>query len=228
MKPFGGLSQMLWLVARRERGWIGWTTITFAVMYLATATQMSTLAPSAADRFNLQKSLSLAPAMTMLLGRFGHPETVASTVAWRIGLFMAAALAVLAALTVVRHTRAEEDAGRLELLAAGRLGRGSNLAAAVLAALALVLVVSAASSAALVGRGASASQLAANFVALMLPALVAIAVAALAAQAVASARAAKAVAISIVLIAYALRGLSDVRGLETLTQINPFGWYLFA
>mgnify|MGYP003451036003 CR=1 FL=1 len=60
----------------------------------------------------------------------------------------------------------------------------------------------------------------------MLPALVAIAVAALAAQAVASARAAKAVAISIVLIAYALRGLSDVRGLETLTQINPFGWYV--
>ncbi|HPU13714.1 MAG TPA: hypothetical protein PLQ19_07970 [Aeromicrobium sp.] len=225
MKSFGGLSQMLWLAARRERSWIAWTTLVFVGTFLATAAQMSTLAPTLADRINLQKSLSLAPAMTLLLGRFEHPETVASTVGWRVGLFMAAALAVMAALTVVRHTRAEEEAGRLELLAAGRLGRGASLAAAILAALVLVLVTSAASSAALFGRGASAGQLAGHSVGLAVPALVAIAVAAVAAQMTATARAAKAVAICAVLLAYALRGFSDLRGLETLTALNPFGWY---
>lgn len=224
MSPFAGLPGLLRLAMRSERWWIGWTVAAFAGTYVATASQMSSVAPAVADRVALQQSMSATPAFTLLLGDFVHPDTVASTVSWRVGLFMAGVLAVLAVLTVVRHTRAEEEAGRTELLGAGRVGRLAPLAAAVTAALVMLVATCVASALALVGFGASAAQLAAYAVALALPSLAAIGLAAVAAEAATTARAAKGLAIGVVLLLYVVRGVTDLRGHALLTDLNPFGW----
>ena len=47
------------------------------------------------------------------------------------GLYTALVLAIFAILTVVRHTRAEEDSQRAEMLASGVVGRYAMLAAAI-------------------------------------------------------------------------------------------------
>ncbi len=224
MRPFAGTGAMLRLALRRERWWIVWTLVAFAGTYLATASQMQQVAPTVSDRVALQESMAATPAFQLLLGEFTHPDTIASTVSWRVGLFMAGALAVLAALTVVRHTRAEEEAGRQELLAAGRLGRLATQTAAVLVALVLVVLTSAASSLALAGRGGTAGQLVAYAVQVGLPSLAAVGVAVVAAEIATTARTAKGLAIGVVLIAYVLRGVTELRDRTTLTNLNPFGW----
>jgi putative exporter of polyketide antibiotics len=51
--------------------------------------------------------------------------------AWRTMAFGAALSGLMAILLVVRHTREEEEAGRLELVGAGAIGRRAPLAAAL-------------------------------------------------------------------------------------------------
>lgn len=224
MRSLAGLGGLLRLALRRERWWIGWTAFAFFATYLATATQMSKLAGDLADRVALQQSMAATPAFRLLLGNFTHPDTVASTVSWRVGLFMAGALAVLAAMTVVRHTRAEEEADRTELLGAGSIGRLAPQAAAVIVAVVMVIVSSAAASLGMVGQGGTARQLVAAAVALALPSFAAIGLAAIAAEVATTARAAKGLSIGMVLLLYVLRGVTDLRGHDTARQLNPFGW----
>lgn len=224
MSSFAGLPGLLRLALRRERWWIVWTVAAFAGTCLATATQMEKLAGDLPDRVALQQSMAVTPAFALLLGDFTHPDTVASTVSWRVGLFMAGALAVLAVLTVVRHTRAEEEAGRTELLGAGRVGRLAPMSAGVVSAIVTVVLAAIASAVTLAGFGATAGQVATYAVALALPAFAAVGLAAIAAEVASTARAAKGLAIGVVLLLYVVRGVTDLRGLRVPTQLNPFGW----
>ncbi len=54
---------------------------------------------------------------------------------WKLGVFGAVAVAVMSMFLVVRHTRGDEDAGRLELVGAGAVGRLAALTAGLLTAL---------------------------------------------------------------------------------------------
>lgn len=218
---FGGLLRVA-LEGERRRTPV--TVAAFVAIFLATSAQLATLAPTLAEREALRTTVSASASFTLLLGPFEHPETVASTTSWRIGLFMAGALAVLAALTVVRHTRREEESGRLELVRAARVGRLASLAAAVTTALLMVVVTAGASAVTLLPRDASGAQALAFAVALAVPALVAIGLAAVASEVATTGRAASGLAVGIVLAGYVVRGVADVRGWDVLAAAEPFGW----
>ena len=74
-------------------------------------------------------------AFLALLGPALHPESLAAMASWRIGAFLALVVGILGAMTTVRHTRREEEAGRLELVGSLRVGRLAALTAGLLAAL---------------------------------------------------------------------------------------------
>jgi Putative exporter of polyketide antibiotics len=69
-----------------------------------------------------------------------------------------AADTVLVAVIVVRHTRADEEAGRLELVGAGAVGRHAALTAALLVALLADLGLAALTGLGLMGGGLAASD----------------------------------------------------------------------
>src|SRR5262245_45239771 len=62
-------------------------------------------------------------------------------------------LAVLSVILVVRHTRAEEDTGRLELVGAAVVGRYAPITAALVTALGMNAVLAVITAASLTGLG---------------------------------------------------------------------------
>ena len=71
-------------------------------------------------------------------------------IAWKPGGFAAVAAALMSIFLVVRHTRADEESGRLELLSATPIGRRAPLAGVLLVAVAANVVLALLTVAALV------------------------------------------------------------------------------
>ncbi|QTE30805.1 ABC transporter permease [Pengzhenrongella sicca] len=139
-------------------------------------------------------------------------------------------LAVAAALTsaslVVRHTRAEEETGRAELIRAGVVGRFAPLTAALATMVVADVVVAAALFAALAGSGFAATDSLAVALGVALVGLAFGAVAAVTAQLAEHSRAASGLAGAALGLAYVLRGIGDAAGPggSTLSWLSPIGW----
>jgi ABC-2 type transport system permease protein len=150
-------------------------------------------------------------------------DTVAGAVAFEISSFVVVLTALMAAATTGRHTRADEEAGRTELVRATRVGRRAPLAAAVLlsaaACLAMALAIGVAATATGLPAGGSfllgASVGAAG--------LVFTGVSAVAVQVAAGARAAQGAVAAVLGAAFVLRALGDVEG-SPVVWASPIGW----
>ena len=95
------------------------------------------------------------PAAIMLGGPgFGVRDyTIGAMVANELGLTVMVVAAIMSVLLVVRHTRAEEEAGRADLVRAGAVGRRAQLTATLVVVALADLAVAAVLAAGLVGAG---------------------------------------------------------------------------
>src|SRR5207302_270002 len=103
-----------------------------AALLAITARDLKVLYPTAASRVAVAKA-GANPALRFLLGRL-NGMSVGAFLAARWGVWGAAFAVLLTIFIVVRHTRADEEAGRLELVGAAAVGRQAPLTAALLAA----------------------------------------------------------------------------------------------
>ncbi len=193
------------------------------LMLASTLSAMQSAYPTVQSRQALATTVGTNPAFLALLGPARHPESVAAMTTWRIGAFLALVVGIVGAMAVVRHTRREEEAGRLELVGSLRVGRLAPLTAGLLAALVLVTACSVAVALPLVGEGAVGA------VAFALQNLVAglagVGVAAVAVQLASVARTASSIAVSVLVGTYALRAAADVQdALAWLSWLSPMGW----
>lgn len=181
--------------------------------------------PSAADRAALMSSLATSPALKVLYGPAFDLDTAGGFVAWRIGGFLALLTGVMAMLTVVRHTRAEEDSGRAELVGAGVVGRHGLLASAVAVAIGASLVAGLLQALALMSAGApSAGSLALGASSAACGAVFA-AVAAVTAQLGSFSRTANGVSFAVLGVAFMLRAVGDTSsGASWVSWLSPLGW----
>ncbi|GIG41238.1 ABC transporter [Cellulomonas phragmiteti] len=139
---------------------------------------------------------------------------------------VAVAVAVMSIFLVVRHTRAEEEAGRADLVRAGVVGRDAPLAAALVllvvanAAVALVLL------GALLANGLAPVDSGAVAAGVAVVGLVFGGVAAVTAQLSEHARTASGAAGGLLGLAYVLRGVGDAaqQGGSALSWASPIGW----
>jgi ABC-2 type transport system permease protein len=69
------------------------------------------------------------PALLFLYGRL-NGDSVGALTAWRYGVWGALFAALMSVFLVIRHTRGDEETGRLELIGSARVGRQAPLAAA--------------------------------------------------------------------------------------------------
>lgn len=140
-----------------------------------------------------------------------------------IGVILAALMSIF---LVVRHTRAEEESGRAELVRSAVVGRHAGTAAALIVVAGVNVVVGALTAAGLSSLDGLDQTGAQTFGASMAAAgLVFTAVAAVTAQVTAYARGAVGVGVAVLGATYVVRAIGDVSG-AALSWASPFAWSL--
>lgn len=221
------------LQARRDRGVLAAWTLGIAGLGYAAATAVVTQFGADADRAALIAVAAASPAFLFLRGL---PDGISSgAVTFFQGYSFTAVLAgLMSATLVIRHTRADEDGGRAELVGAAPLGRTASLRATLLlgasANTVLAVVVTAGFMAA--GLPVDGSFLAGAAVGAV--GLFFVGAAAVIAQVMPSARTANGTAAALVGAAYVIRGAGDALGTADMAQLqatagwpslfSPIGW----
>lgn len=219
-----GTWPLLRLALRQDRvmlpAWAGLTALTV----LSMPGSLSALYTSAAERADMARSATVNSSFRALYGPV-FSDSVGGLTAWRIGVYAALAAATMSLLLVVRHTRDEEETGRLELLSSAQVARTAPLAAALLTALignaAITLLV----TVGLAGQGAAGAL--ALGAAIGGTGLFFAGVAAITAQLTESGRLAKGLAGGVLGLAFLLRAAGDsasATGSSALTWASPLGW----
>jgi ABC-2 type transport system permease protein len=184
------------------------------------------LYPTAASRLQFAASAGHNPALEFLYGRL-QGTSVGALTAWRYAGFGAVGAALMTIFLVVRHTRADEEAGRLELVRSAAVGRHAALTAGLLVAVAATAGVTLLSWVVLVILGLPAAGAAAFALGIAGCGLVFAAVAAVAAQVSGTARGARGLAIGLLGASYLLRAIGDSAGRggpAWLSWLSPVGW----
>jgi ABC-2 type transport system permease protein len=222
---FAGTGQLTKLAFRRDAGILPVCTVGIVAVVAVVARDLKVLYPTEARRLALVQTAGGNAALRFLYGRLEGTSTGALTT-WRFGVWAACMVAVLAIYVVVRHTRADEEAGRLELVGSAAVGRQAPLTAALLTAAIANVVIVLLACLWLVALKLPAAGSAALALAIGACGLVFIGVAAVAAQLAATARGARGLAIAVLGAAFVLRGVGDTgpAGLSWLSGASPLGW----
>ncbi|CRZ18161.1 ABC transporter permease [Mycolicibacterium neworleansense] len=225
--PFTGTATLLRLALRRDRVRLG--------VWLAVLTLMMVYAPNAIQlaypgeeqrlaRVNLLKT----PAGMMLGGpMFGVNETdLGVMMANELTLTLTIATSILAILTVIRHTRAEEESGSAELVLSSVVGRYARTAAALILVGGLNAVLALTMTVAMASTGFAVIDTAAMCLGITGVAMVFGAVAAVTAQLWRQARTASGAAMATLAVAALVRGVGDVVDYSgsALSWFSPIAW----
>ena len=224
MTALAGTPVLVRLAARRDRILMPvWLYLLTAVV-ASTAFSLKKAYPTAADRAALAAGVGHNPSIAAIYGA-AYSSSLGGITAWRIGLIAAAGSALMSVILVIRHTRGDEEAGRLELVGATAVGRQAAPVAGVALALSagtvlglLIMVVSVLLGLPAVGSLALGLEVAAA-------GWVFAGIAVACAQLTASARTARGIAASLLGLAYLLRAVGDANpGVSWLTWVSPLGW----
>ena len=222
MSGLTGTRALVRLALRLDRVRLTVWVLVLGLMPAMTAKQYQGLYPTTADLEQVTGVIS-NPSLVALNGPLFATGSIGALTAWKILATELILIALMAILTVVRHSRTEEETGRLELLGAGVLGRHAPLTAALCTAGLASLGAGAVATVGLLGTKLPAAGSLALGLAVALTGLLFAAVAAVAAQLTESARSASAIAVAVLGAAYLLRAVGDT-GPTWLSWISPFGW----
>lgn len=226
MNSLVGTRGLIRLILRRDRVLLPMWVLLLAIIVINVGSSIDTLYPTAADRMKYAATSGTNPTFLALYGPL-YNDSLGGLVAQRLG-FVPVVVGLIAILTVIRHTRTDEEAGRRELLGSTVVGRHAALAAALIVTGGANLVL-----ALLIGIGMTAQDLpaAGSFALGLAFAAVGCAFAAVAgvtAQLTDGAGGARGIAITVLGGAFVVRLAADVggegNGLSWLGWLSPIGW----
>jgi ABC-2 type transport system permease protein len=221
---FAGTLGMLRLYLRRDRVvlplWVLLLSLPLATVYVGSIEKVY---PDQPARAGFAASIMASPAQRALYGQI-YNDSLGATGIWKAGMFHLL-IAVAVILTVIRHTRADEETGRAELIDSTAVGRYASLTAALLLSFGASVITGAVGAAGLLTTSVPPSGSLAFGAALACSGLVFTAVAAVAAQLSSSARFARGAAFAVLAAAFTLRAVGDA-GSGTLSWLSPLGWSL--
>jgi ABC-2 type transport system permease protein len=217
-------------VARRAFADSRVRTISFALLFVLSSITQATAYregyPTLADRLDFARSVGENDAARLLYGMPHDLLSVGGYVSWRVGGSLAVFAAIWGLLGAVRAMRAEEDAGRAELVLSGVVGRRTAFLAqlAAIGAGATVLWLSLFVSFVVGELPAGGSAYLALAIVSVLPVFAG--VGAVASQLAPTKRMATGLAAGVLVIAFALRTVAAVSsaGLGWLRWASPLGW----
>lgn len=218
-----GTWQMVRLFLRLDRVQLPLWVAAIVGLVAASASAVQGLYDTPQLRAGYAATVSGSPAAIVMSGPPQALDTVGGITLFEINLISALGIALMAVFLTVRHTRAEEEAGRTELLRAGVLGRHAPLAAALLVVGGASVLVGGLIGVCLVGLGLPPSGSLLFGAAMACLGLAFVGITAVAAQVTEHARTARGIAVAVLGVAWALRSFGDVR--ENLaTWLSPVGW----
>ncbi len=222
--PFTGTLQLLRLYLRRDRIvlplWVLLLSLPLGPVYVDSVQKV---APTAAERASFAASIMASAAQRALYGNV-YNDSLGAVGIWKAGAFHTL-IAVAVILTVIRHTRAEEESGRSELVDSTVVGRYAGLTAALLMTFGASVATGLIGTAGLLSTDVEPSGSLAFGLAVACSGLVFTAVAAVAAQLTISARTARGIAFAVLGTSFALRAVGDA-GSGGLSWLSPLGWSL--
>ena len=225
--PSAGVPSLLRLALRRDRVRLSvWVAVlTLMMVYAPNAIKMAY--PEEAQRL-ARVNLMKTPAGIMLSGpSFGGNETdLGAMMANELMLTLIVATSILSILTVIRHTRAEEESGIAELVLSSVVGRYARTYAALILVGGVNGVLAVAMTLAMSATGFALVDTAAMCLGITGVAMVFGAVAAVTAQLWRQARTATGAAMASLALAALIRGIGDVinNSGSTLSWFSPIAW----
>ena len=222
-----GTASLLRLAARRDRILVPVSALGLAAFVGMSAQATFALFP---DLGSAQESMAPTLANPALVAMYGPISSLGidSIATFKSVLLGGVFLALLAYVVVRRHTRTEEEAGRLELLGAGVVGRRAALAAGVLLGTFAVLLTVVLTVVWSVGVGLDAAGSIALGVSWLVMGLSWVGVTAVAAQLTSSTRGTAGWSLGALAVAFLVRALGDTAADDSparfLSWLSPLGW----
>ncbi len=221
---FAGTLGLLRLYLRTDRIvlplWVLLLSLPLSTVYIGS---IAAVYPTAAGRAGFVASIMASPAQRAIYGNI-YNDSLGAAGIWKAGMFHVL-IAVAVILTMIRHTRADEEAGRTELIDSTAVGRNAGLTAALLLTGGASLLTGLIGFLGLLKADVPVTGSLAFTCALAASGLVFTAVAAVAAQLSASARVSRGIAFGVLGAAFTLRAVGDAGGSE-LSWASPLGWSL--
>ena len=202
-----GTGRLIRFILRRDRfllpGWAVW----LAIVPLAATSAFKGLYPTQEALNIAAQDLDTNPAFRAMFGPV-YGTSIGSLVAWRASIILVV-IGVLSALTVIRHTRVEEETGRRELVGSTVIGRHAPLTAAFVVAVLTDAGVGVLIALGIAAQGIPMAGSIALGVQMAAAGILFAAIGALAAQLTATAGGARGSAFSVIGLAYVIRAAGD-------------------
>lgn len=217
---------LLRLGLRRDRlllpAWL--VGITFTVVFSVTVTR--DLYGDPASLVSAADTINATGALVALYGKIYDPTSLGAVSLVKLTAFGAALVAVLFVFIVIRHSRAEEESGRLELVASGATRRTAPLRAALTIGMGGSVVLGGLTAAGIALAGLPVAGAVAFGLSWAVTGMVFSALAGVAAQLTRSARSAVGIGLAGVAGAYVLRAVGDLADGDpgVATWLSPIGW----
>jgi ABC-2 type transport system permease protein len=221
-----GTGALTRLAFRRDRIMLPAWVYLITVLVATTAYTFKKLYPTAAARAQLVVTGGGNPALRFLYGRL-NGSSIGALTTWRYGIWAAIFGALMTVFIVIRHTRGDEEAGRLELVGSAVVGRQAALTAGLLTAATANVAIAVLLSVALPASGLPVSGSVALALAIGASGLAFTGIAAVAAQLASGARGARGICFGVLGAAFLLRAIGDSAGPSGpswLTWTSPLGW----
>jgi ABC-2 type transport system permease protein len=226
MNALAGTGALIRLILRRDRFilpvWILWLVF----IPISGVSAFREIYPTTASFETAARALGTNPGLVTLYGPlFGL--NMGAVLAWRYGS-VAWILALVSFLTVIRHTRTDEEMGRRQLLGSTVVGRQAPLAAALIVTLGANLLHAAITAGAIIGMGLPVLGSVGLGLAWALAGCMFAALGGVTAQLAQGARPARGLAGAVLGLAFLLRAAGDAGGqegrLSWLSWLSPLGW----
>ena len=216
------------LALRRDRIMIvSWVYVLAAFAYVSVVSTKK-LYSTAASLRAFAEGAGADRVTRAIYGPAGDLHTLGGLATWKLSVFGVVGVAVMSMFIVVRHTRGDEDAGRLELVGAGAVGRLAPLTSGLLTALLANLVVALLVAVGLAVPGLPWGDSLAFGLGMAAAGCVFAAISAVAAQLAGSRRPAIGIVTSVIALAYLLRAVGDAASpgswAASLSWLSPIGW----
>jgi ABC-2 type transport system permease protein len=218
-----GTVRLLRFHLRRDRLMLVWWVLGGAAYYWSQAVSTKGLYATQAEFDRAAANEASNAAFIAMAGPARALNTLGGQVAWQASAFGAVIAGLMSMFLIGRHTRAEEESGRDELVRAGAVGRSAPLAAASLVVVIANVLLGALIAASLLPYGLTVSGSVNLGLAGALSGLVFGAIALVAAQLTEGTRSMYGVTGAAIAASYVLRAVGDV-GNGALSWLSPIGW----
>ncbi|MGP3915368.1 ABC transporter permease [Nonomuraea sp. 10N515B] len=223
MNALTGTGRLFLLYLRRDRLVATCWVVFLPLLVVSQVASYETMLPTETDRVNFVAQVGGNAALTAFSGRL-YGDALGNLAMWKIGDIAYTLVAFMAVLSVIRHTRAEEESGRAELVGSTVVGRFASLTASLLLAWAVSLAAGLLTALGMIGYGLDTPGSFTVALGMTGPGLVLAAVAGLAAQLTERARTAGAIAFTVLGLQYLIRFTADGGGILWLRWLSPNGW----